>query len=100
MPWKYRCMTSSQIVSRRCASHGIMTTAKRNEAVVARGLFAPTGGRHGMHPNKTCRSVALILILTPGVHAQPERYELGQRLRAFENAWGKQADADARKRAV
>lgn len=32
--------------------------------------------------------------------AQPERYELGQRLKAFEAAWDKQPDAAARKRAV
>ena len=48
------------------------------------------------------RCLALLLALAPvaTAHAQPERFELGQRLRAFENAWEKQADAMARKRAV
>jgi predicted esterase len=43
---------------------------------------------------------AVVLIWAPLASAQPERYELGQRLRAFENAWEKQNDAAARKRAI
>ena len=40
-----------------------------------------------------------LLIPTP-VLAQPERYELGQRLKAFEAAWDAHTDPAARKRAV
>src|SRR5262249_54885000 len=36
----------------------------------------------------------------PSASAQPERFALGQRLRAFEAAWDEQSDAAARRRAV
>jgi predicted esterase len=45
-------------------------------------------------------TIAVVLILAPVAGAQPERYELGHRLRSFENAWEKQTDAEARKRAI
>lgn len=34
------------------------------------------------------------------IQAQPERYELGRRLREFEAAWERQTDAEARRKAV
>jgi predicted esterase len=48
------------------------------------------------------RLVALLLlfVIAPVAAAQPERYELGQRLRAFEDAWEVHTDAAGRKRAV
>ncbi len=44
--------------------------------------------------------VTVFGVATSTARAQPERFELGQRLRSFENAWEKQPDAAARKRAV
>src|SRR5262245_33260226 len=44
-------------------------------------------------------AAVLLLILAPA-HAQPERYELGRRLKAFEAAWEKHDDPAARKRAL
>jgi predicted esterase len=42
-----------------------------------------------------------VLILMPNqAPAQPERFELGQRLKAFEKEWDKQTDPAARKRAL
>ncbi|CAN5497894.1 hypothetical protein BH11PLA2_BH11PLA2_03270 [soil metagenome] len=47
------------------------------------------------------RLALMLLFFAPAVaFAQAERYELGQRLKAFEKAWDKQPDADARKRAL
>lgn len=43
--------------------------------------------------------LALVAAATPAV-AQPERYELGRRLRAFETAWETAPDPAARKRAL
>jgi predicted esterase len=48
---------------------------------------------------RTASVLFLLAFVTPLV-AQPERYELGQRLKAFEAAWDKQSDVAARKRAV
>src|SRR5207247_1388021 len=77
-----------------------MTAAKENEAVSSNTLFAPARRRLRMQRINLGWTFALILIATPGVQAQPERYELGQRLRAFENAWERKTDAEARKRAL
>lgn len=44
-------------------------------------------------------AVALLALATP-VFAQADRYELGQRMKAFEAAWDAHPDAAARKRAV
>jgi predicted esterase len=42
-----------------------------------------------------------VLVLMPAVtFSQPERYELGQRLKSFEKAWDQQTDQAARKRAL
>ena len=53
-----------------------------------------------MHLVKICGAVAIVVVSAPPLSAQPERYELGQRLRAFENAWERQTDAEARKRVL
>ena len=53
-----------------------------------------------MHFAKICGAVTMIIVTAPPLLAQPERYELGQRLRSFENAWEQQADAAARKRTI
>jgi predicted esterase len=45
-------------------------------------------------------AVLSVLLLTTTAPAQPERYELGKRLKAFEAAWDAQPDAAARKRAL
>ncbi len=44
--------------------------------------------------------VAVLLTAPPGAHGQPARFELGQRLRAFELAWEEATDRQARARAV
>lgn len=47
------------------------------------------------------RLALCIVMLVPGVAAaQPERYELGRRLKQFEKAWDVHTDAAARKRAL
>ncbi len=48
---------------------------------------------------RTTTVLFLLTVATP-VLAQPERYELGQRLKAFEAAWDAHTDSAARKRAV
>lgn len=48
---------------------------------------------------RTTVALVLLAFATPAP-AQAERYELGQRLKAFEAAWDKQSDVAARKRAV
>lgn len=53
-----------------------------------------------MHRRRIGWACAIAVVCAPVARAQPERYELGQRLRAFENTWEKQADVEARKRAV
>lgn len=45
-------------------------------------------------------AVIVALAFTSSIHAQPERFELGQRLRAMEAAWEGTTDAAARQRAV
>ena len=47
------------------------------------------------------RRIAILFVfaLAGPAAAQAERYELGQRLKAFEKAWDKQTDPAARKRA-
>jgi acetyl esterase/lipase len=45
-------------------------------------------------------ALALTLALPAALRAQPDRYESGQRLRAFERAYDAQPDAAARKRTV
>lgn len=42
----------------------------------------------------------IVLVPTRPAWAQPERYELGRRVRAFEAAWDRQTDAAARERAT
>jgi predicted esterase len=44
--------------------------------------------------------VGAVAVSTGGAVAQPERYELGQRLKRFEQAWEEQRDPAARKRAL
>jgi predicted esterase len=41
-----------------------------------------------------------ICLASPSAFAQPERYDAGRRLIAFEQAWDQQADAAARKRSI
>jgi predicted esterase len=52
--------------------------------------------------NRLLLLCACALFALPGAtaRAQSARYELGQRLRAFEAAWEKQTDADARRRCI
>lgn len=45
-------------------------------------------------------SLSLLVVSSVPAVAQPERYELGRRLKAFEAAWEKTDDPDARRRAL
>ncbi len=45
-------------------------------------------------------ALVLVLVVPDWANAQAERYELGRRLKRFEEAWEKQPDAAARKRAA
>lgn len=45
-------------------------------------------------------TLALVLLSAGPLSAQPQRYELGRRLKAFEAEWEKVDDAEARKRAL
>lgn len=47
-----------------------------------------------------CLVVLALAALPPQSTAQPERYDAGRRLIAFEQAWDRQPDAEARKRAI
>lgn len=53
-----------------------------------------------MHSRWIWLAVVWLGGLLPRVEAQPERFELGQRLRLFERAWDQQPDALARQRAI
>src|SRR2546425_10846551 len=57
-------------------------------------------GQSVMHKIQAACVVAAFCWAAPKACAQPERYELAQRLRAFETAWERKTDAEARKRAL
>lgn len=49
---------------------------------------------------RTALALVLLAVAPVSTYAQAERYELGRRLKRFEEAWEKQPDAAARKRAA
>lgn len=50
--------------------------------------------------SRTTAALFCLLLATAAAHAQPQRYELGRRLRAFEEQWERTPGEDARQRCV
>src|SRR5262245_39915668 len=68
-------MATSQAMVTKGVHHGIMYSAKEN---------LPAARRRSMLTKASWLTFAVVLFWAPVASAQPERYELGHRLRAFE----------------